>query len=112
MLNPALKLNVTTINIMRVSNIKIPTKNSGCGTQQLCSTNYCVYRRSSTRLYKTVQKLAEKLSEKRIILGHNKVYKNKNKFCTSEECNPLPQGVQKTHPTDNSICAIIEEGRF
>ena len=33
-------------------NSKIPTKNSGSGTQQLCSTNFCVYRRSSTGLYK------------------------------------------------------------
>ena len=40
---------------------------------------------------KTVQKLAEKLSEKRNESYSGTInYKNKNKFCTSEECNPLP----------------------
>ena len=33
-------------------NNKIPTKNSGCRLQQLCSTIFCLYRRSSSRLYK------------------------------------------------------------
>ena len=33
-------------------NIRIPTKNSKCRTQQLCTTNFCVYWRRSIRLYK------------------------------------------------------------
>ena len=73
-------------------NIKITIKNSVCGTQQLCSTNFCVYRRSSTRLYKNRLETSRETKRKaeRIILRHNKLHKNKNKFCTSEECNPLP----------------------
>ena len=39
---------------------------------------------------KTVQKLAEKLSEKRNESYSYTINKNKNKFCTSEECNTLP----------------------
>ena len=41
---------------------------------------------------KTIQKLAEKLSEKRneSYWDTKKFYKNENNFCTSEECNPLP----------------------
>ena len=68
---------------------------------------------------KTVRKIAKKTKRKlvRIILGHNKFYQNKNKSCTSEECNPLTLGVRKTYAKnasniDNFISAIIEKGRF
>ena len=37
-----------------------------------------------------------KRETERIILGHKKLYKNKTKFCTSEECNSLTKGVQKS----------------
>ena len=44
---------------------------------------------------KTVQKAAESFNEKWNELSQ-KTLKNQNWFCITEECNPLPQGVQKT----------------
>ena len=58
--------------------MKIPSKYSGGGTQQLCSTNFCVHQRETER----------------IIL--NELFKNKNEFSFNEECNPLPRGCKRT----------------
>ena len=82
----------TKSELYKYQNIKILTKNSGCRTQQLCSTNFCVYRRRSTRLYKNHPEtsIETKRETELLILGHNELYKNKYKFCTSEECNLLP----------------------
>ena len=73
-------------------NNKIPTKNSGCRLQQLCSTIFCLYRKSSSRLYKNQPETSRetKRETEGTILGHNKLYKNKNKFRSFEECNFQP----------------------
>ena len=65
--------------------------------QQLCTTSFCVYWMSSTRLYKNRLENSGGIKQKteRIILRHNKFYQNQNKFFISEECNSSPQGVKK-----------------
>ena len=45
-----------------------------------------------TRLYKNHPETSRetKRETERIILEHNQLYRNKNKFCNSDECNSLP----------------------
>ena len=59
--------------------------------EQLCSTNWCVYWKSSIRLHQNHPETSREVKRKteRIILRHNKLYRNQNKNppkC-SEECN-------------------------
>ena len=91
MLNPALKLYLTPTNIVSVKTFKCQQRILDVEHSSFVPLIFASTGGAAPGSKKTPETSREtKRKTERIILGHNKLYKNKNKFCTSEECNPLP----------------------
>ena len=86
-----------------------------CGTQQLCSTNFCVYWRSRTGLYKNRSETRRETKRKTegFILRDNKFYKNQNKFAFLRSAIFCLRVCKKLKNTSNiTIQSVLQSRRL
>ena len=117
LLNPVLKLYLTPTNIMSVKTLKYQQRIVDVEHSSFVPLIFACTRRAARGSTKTVQKLAEKLTGKR-----NESYSDTINFIRTKIsfallrsailCLRGCKNLKNTSNIDNSICDIIEEGRF